>query len=154
MFINVLDTAEIQKCSEDVRSIKVIYLYICINVCIVCVYEYRKKKKSDVYTSTHLRNGNLVKKHNAIQVLNKLLHNWNIRLSWLKETHTAFSMVVNQTSFREVNAQINWNKTEETLCLRSKEQLLKIIKMQLRGERKNPPVHYNLQYRWAYMHIW
>lgn len=45
MFINVLDTAEIQKCSEDVRSIKVIYLYICINVCIVCVYEYRKKKK-------------------------------------------------------------------------------------------------------------
>ena len=47
-------------------------------------------------------------------------------------------MVVNQTSFREVNAQINWNKTEETLCLRSKEQLLKIIKMQLRGERKNP----------------
>lgn len=75
MFINVLDTAEIQKCSEDVRSIKVVYLYICINVCIVCVYEYRKKKKSDVYTSTHLRNGNLVKKHNAIQVLNKLLHN-------------------------------------------------------------------------------
>lgn len=49
-------------------------------------------------------------------------------------------MVVNQTSFREVNVQINWNKTEETLCLRSKEQPLKTITMQLDSlmeERKN-----------------
>jgi len=53
-------------------------------------------------------------------------------------------MVVNQTSFREVNAQINWNKTEEALCLRSKEQPLKTIKMQLDSlmevrEKMQPP---------------
>lgn len=73
--MKVLDMSEIQTRNENEHSVKIMCMFICRSVQI-CVCIHTEKEMCTHSCVQPLGNGNLVeKKRNAIQVLNKLLHN-------------------------------------------------------------------------------